>query len=97
VASAAELARSPRVFAAERAAAIDFSDGVEATVVVSRTAAAAGKTAAALTSIPPIISLPLPTTTQTPNVVLRWGTVVLQWAGRRDPQRQQTLRDCATS
>jgi hypothetical protein len=96
VASAAELAKSPKVFAAERAAAIDFSDDVEATIVVSRTPAAAAKTAAALTSIPSVISLPRPTTLPQPSAVLRHGTVVLQWFGRRQPGRQHVLFDCAT-
>src|SRR5690242_1036645 len=45
VATAAQLAKTPEVFATERAAAIDFSDGVGATIVVSRTSEAAAKTA----------------------------------------------------
>jgi hypothetical protein len=97
VASAAELAKSPRIFAARRAAAIDFDDGVEATLVVSRTAAAAAKTAVALTSIPSIINLPLPTTLPQPSAVLRRDTVVMQWFGRRQPRRQQALLHCATA
>jgi hypothetical protein len=97
VASAAELAESPKVFAAERAAAIDFSDGVEATIVVSRTEAAAAKTAIALTSVPSIITLPLLVTPSQPSAVVRHGTVVLQWFGRRRPDRQRLLFDCATA
>jgi hypothetical protein len=97
VASAAELAKSPKVFAAERAAAIDFSDGVEATIVVSRTDAAAAKTAIALTSVPSIISLPLPVAPSQPSAVVRHGTVVLQWFGRRRPDRQRLLFDCAAA
>jgi len=96
VATAAELAKSPKVFGAERAAAIDFSDDVEATVVVSRSAAAAAQTAIALGSIPSIISLPSPTTLPQPSAVLRRGRVVLQWFGPRQRGREQTLFDCAT-
>jgi hypothetical protein len=96
VASRAVLAKSPKVFGAERAAAIDFSDGVEATRVVSRTAKAAAETAIALSSIPSIINLPLPTTLPQPNAVLRRGRVVMQWFGRRQPERQRTLFECAT-
>ena len=96
VASPEVLARSPRVFAAERAAAIEFSDGAEATLVVSRTAGAAAKTAIALTSVPPIISLPLPSPSEGPSAVLRRGRVVLQWAGPREAERQRTLFECAT-
>jgi hypothetical protein len=97
VATPVVLARSPKVFAAERAAAIAFSDGVAATLVVSRTAEAAARTAAALGSIPSIVSLPLPTTLPELSAVLRRGNVVLQWFGRREPARQQTLFDCATT
>jgi hypothetical protein len=96
VASPAVLARSPRVFAAERAAAIDFSDGTEATLVVSRTSAAAAKTAIALSSVPRIISFAIPSTSAKPSRVLRRGRVVIQWAGARHAERQQTLFDCAT-
>jgi hypothetical protein len=96
-ASAAQLGRIPRVFAVERAAAIDFSDGVSATVVVSRTPAAAAKTAVALTSIPSVISLPIPATPPQPSALIRRGNVVMQWFGRRKPQRQQALLTCAMS
>jgi hypothetical protein len=97
VATAAELAKTPKVFATERAAAIDFSDGAGATVVVSRTADAAAKTATALTSIPSVISLPLPAAASKPSVVLRRGTVVMNWFGRREPKRQSVILDCATA
>jgi hypothetical protein len=96
VAGPAVLARSPEVFAAERAAAIDFSDGVAVIVVLSRTAEAAAKTAIALGSIPPVISLPLPATLPEPSTVLRRGRVAMQWFGRRQAGRQQTLFECAT-
>jgi hypothetical protein len=96
VAAPAVLAKSPKVFAAQRAAAIDFSDGVAATLVVSGTAEAAAKTALALGSIPSIISLPLPATLPQPSAVLRRGRVVMQWFGRREAERQRTLFDCAT-
>jgi hypothetical protein len=97
VATPAELAKSPKVFATERAAAIDFSDGVGTTIVVSRTAAAAAKTATALTSIPSVISLPLPAAASRPSVVLRRDAVVMQWFGRREPTREGVILDCATS
>jgi hypothetical protein len=95
VAAPAVLAESPKVFAAERAAAIDFSDGAGATIVVSRTAEAAAKTAIALLSIPPIINLPLPASPAQENAVLRHGRVVLHWFGRREAGRQRMLFDCA--
>ena len=97
VANAAQLAETPRVFAIERAAAIGFGDGDEATVVVAGTVEAARKTAVALTSVPSVITLPLPATLPQPTAVLRRGTVVMQWFGLRNPRRQQALLDCATT
>jgi hypothetical protein len=97
VATTAELAKTPQVFAAERAAALDFSDGAGATLVVSHTAEAAARTATALTSIPSVISLPLPAAASKASVVLRRGTVVMQWFGRPEPKRQRVILDCATA
>jgi hypothetical protein len=97
VATDAQLAKTPEVFDARRAAAVDFADGAGARIVVSATAEGAAKTAAALTSIPPIIDLPLPATSRTREVVLRRGTTVLAWFGRRGAHRQAALLDCAAS
>jgi hypothetical protein len=97
VATSAELAKTPKVFATERAAAIDFSDGVGATIVVSRTGAAAAKAAIALTSIPSVFILPQAGAQSQPSVVVRHGTVVLQWFGRRRPERQRLLFECANA
>lgn len=97
VATSAELAKTPKVFATERAAAIDFSDGVGATIVVSRTGAAAAKAAIALTSIPSVFIVPQAGAQSQPSVVLRHGTVVLQWFGRRRPERQRLLFECANA
>jgi hypothetical protein len=97
VATAAELARIPGVFAAERAATVDFGDGAAATIVVSRNGAAAAKAAVALTSIPSIISLPPTATASRPSAVVRHGTVVMQWVGHRRAERQRLLFACATA
>ena len=97
VATEAQLAKTPAVFATRRAAAVHFADGTGATIVVSATAEGAATTAVALTSIPPIIDLPPPATSRTREVVLRRGTTVLAWFGRRGAHRQAALLDCAAS
>ncbi|HEY8406499.1 MAG TPA: hypothetical protein VIK66_00850 [Gaiellaceae bacterium] len=97
VTTSAELARTPRVFATERAAAIDFSDGAGAAIVVSRTTAAAAKAAIALTSVPSVFSLPLAAAQSQPSAVVRHGTVLMQWFGRPRPERQRLLFECANA
>jgi len=95
VATPRELAHGPTVFAARRAAAIAFRDGIEATIVVSRTKQAAAKAARALASGPSIVNLPGPETPLQPSEVRRRGATVLQWFGKRDRTREDTLLECA--
>jgi hypothetical protein len=96
VASDLDLAHAPRFFAATRAAAVDFSDGSEATIVVSRTSAAAAAVAVALRDRPSVIDTPGPDTPLHPSDVVRRGRAVLQRFGTRDRAPEHVLLECST-
>jgi hypothetical protein len=95
VATSHELAHGPKLFAARRAAAVAFRDGTVATIVVSRTEQAAATAAHALASGPSIVNMPGPETPLQPSAVRRRRTTVLQWFGKRDRRRENTLLECA--